>query len=65
MSGGGVFNTDGQILGIMVRASDAQNAPKIIRVVRITYIKSKLSEFYNSLPPMDKEKLKPYINGEI
>lgn len=65
MSGGGVFNSQGQLLGIMVRASNTENAPKIIRVVRIEYIKSKITEFYNSLTQSNKDKLKPFIDGEI
>lgn len=65
MSGGGAFNSDGQLLGIMVRASNTENAPKIIRIVRITHIKSKLNEFYNGLSQMDKGKINPFISGEI
>lgn len=65
MSGGGVFNSDGQLLGIMVRSSDTENAPKIIRVVRITYIKSKLMDFYNGLSQTDKNKLSPFVRGEL
>jgi hypothetical protein len=65
MSGGGAFNSSGQLLGIMVRASDKEKAPKIIRIVRITHIKSKLSDFYNGLSQTEKNKLIPFINGEI
>jgi hypothetical protein len=65
MSGGGAFNSDGQLLGVMVRASDTENAPKVIRVVKITYIKSKLTAFYNGLSQGDKEIINPFINGEI
>ncbi len=65
MSGGGVFNSNGQLLGIMVRASDHDKAPKIIRVVRISYIKSKINTFYSSLSIKDKGKIEPFINGEL
>ncbi len=65
MSGGGVFNSDGQLLGIMVRASDHDKAPKIIRVVRISYIKSKINTFYSSLSNKDKSKIEPFIKGEL
>jgi hypothetical protein len=65
MSGGGAFNSDGQLLGIMVRGSDAENAPRVIRVVKITHIKSKLTEFYNGLSQTNKEKINSLINGEI
>tara|TARA_B100000809_G_scaffold99764_1_gene98308 strand:- start:126 stop:1154 length:1029 start_codon:yes stop_codon:yes gene_type:complete len=65
MSGGGAFNSDGQLLGIMVRASDVENAPKVIRVVKIAHIRSKLTEFYNGLSQTDKEKINSLISGEI
>lgn len=65
MSGGGVFNADGQLLGIMVRASDKENAPKIIRAVKISHIKSTMIEFYNSLPETDKSRIRPFISGEL
>lgn len=65
MSGGGVFNSDGQLLGIMVRSSDVKDAPRIIRVVKISYIKSKIDEFYNKLSEKEKLKVKPFISGEL
>jgi len=65
MSGGGVFNSDGQLLGIMVRASDHEKAPKIIRVVKITYIKAKMVGFYNSLPETNRNKIRPFIGTEL
>ncbi|MEN7550526.1 trypsin-like peptidase domain-containing protein [Rapidithrix thailandica] len=65
MSGGGVFNLEGQLLGIMVRASDAEKAPKIIRVVKVTYIKSKMLGYYNGLSQTGQEKLRPFISGEL
>lgn len=65
MSGGGVFNSAGQLLGIMVRASDNEKAPKIIRVVKVSYIKSKMVEFYNSLPETGKSKIRSFISGEL
>jgi hypothetical protein len=65
MSGGGVFNADGQLLGIMVRASDKENAPKIIRAVKISHIKSTMIEFYNSLPETNKSRIRPFISGEL
>ena len=65
MSGGGVFNSSGQLLGIMVRGSDKEGAPKIIRVVKISYIKAVLTEFYNGLSEVDKIKVSPFIRGEL
>ncbi|MEI3800328.1 MULTISPECIES: hypothetical protein [unclassified Chitinophaga] len=65
MSGGGAFNSEGQLLGIMVRASDKEKAPKIIRVVKVVYIKSRMVEFYNGLPETSKSKVRPFISGEL
>lgn len=65
MSGGGVFNAAAQLLGIMVRASDKENAPKIIRVVKVAYIKNKMLEFFNGLPEISKNKIRPFISGEL
>ncbi|TKC06660.1 trypsin-like peptidase domain-containing protein [Pedobacter polaris] len=65
MSGGGVFNSEGQLLGIMVRASDQQKAPKIIRVVKMSYIRFKMLELYNQLPQTPKDKVERFISGEL
>lgn len=64
MSGGGAFNADGQLLGIMVRATELNGKP-VLRVVRITYIKQKLNTFYNALSLSNKNKIKPFISGEL
>lgn len=65
MSGGGVFNNSGELLGIMVRASTSSNSKNIVRVVKINYIRNKMIDFYNSLSVSNKEKIKPFISGEI
>ena len=64
MSGGGVFNFDGQLLGIMVRATRLNDEP-VLRVVRITYIRQKMNSFYNILSEPDKNKIRPFISGEL
>lgn len=65
MSGGGVFNSQGQCLGIMVRASNTNGAPEIIRVIRIKYILDKMVKFYYSVPNNVKSKFVSFIRGEI
>jgi len=65
MSGGAVFNAEGQLLGIMVRGSDKEQSPKIIRVVRMSYIKLKLNELYNGLSEPAMSKIRPFISGEL
>ncbi|MGV3697981.1 hypothetical protein [Flavobacterium sp.] len=64
MSGGGVFNSDGQLLGVMVRATVLDDKP-ILRVVRMSYVAQKLNRFYNALSLSDKSKIWPFISGEI
>jgi hypothetical protein len=64
MSGGGVFNADGQLLGIMVRATKWNGEP-VLRVVRITYMKERIKNFYNSLAPSERVKIEPFVNGEV
>ncbi|MPR37239.1 serine protease [Salmonirosea aquatica] len=65
MSGGGVFNSTGQLLGIMVRGSEVENVPRIIRAVKVSHINSKLKKFYSSLPQADKDKIRSYVSGEL
>jgi len=64
MSGGGVFNSEGQLLGIMVRATDSLEAP-LVRVVRMSYITEKLNQFYDALPGSDKASLKRFLGSEV
>lgn len=64
MSGGGVFNADGQLLGIMVRSTELNGKP-VLRVVRMSYIVQKLNNFYNTLSTSDKNKIGPFIRGEL
>lgn len=64
MSGGGVFNVDGQLLGVMVRATDLNGEP-ILRVVRMKFIKQKINAFFNTLSASEKNKIRPFISGEL
>lgn len=64
MSGGGVFNARGQLLGVMVRAAELNGEP-VLRVVRITYIKQRFSAFYNALQVHERNKVKPFVSGEL
>lgn len=64
MSGGGVFNARGQLLGVMVRATELNGEP-VLRVVRITYIKQRFSTFFNALQVHEKNKVRPFVSGEL
>jgi hypothetical protein len=64
MSGGGVFNADGQLIGVMVRATTLHGEP-VLRAIRMSYITQKLNGFYNTQTISDKNKLQPFISGEL
>lgn len=64
MSGGGAFNDEGQLIGVMVRATTLNEEP-VLRAVRMRYIVEKLHDYFNSLTIPDQNKLKPFISGEL
>lgn len=64
MSGGGVFNANGQLLGVMLRATTLDGQP-ILRAIRLKYIKSKVLAFYQKLPIADQNKFRTFISGEL
>jgi hypothetical protein len=64
MSGGGVFNADGQLIGVMVRATTLNGEP-VLRAIRMSFVVQKLHDFYNHLTTTDKNKLQPFISGEL
>ena len=64
MSGGGVFNHEGQLIGVMVRATTLNGEP-VLRAVRMRYIVEKLHDYFYSLTIPDQNKLKPFISGEL
>lgn len=64
MSGGGVFNANGQLLGVIVRGTILNDEP-MMRVVKMSYVVQKLNNFYNTLSLTDKNKIFPFISGEL
>lgn len=61
MSGGGVFDQDGRLTGVMVRASGTPGAPDIVRVVRASMIASRLETAVAALPEATKDAVTPYL----
>jgi hypothetical protein len=61
MSGGGVFDRDGRLLGIMVRASDKHNGQQYVRAVRMTYIVSRLAAAFQTLEPGQQAVVRQYL----
>jgi hypothetical protein len=64
MSGGGVFNAEGQLLGVLVRGTEI-NDQAIVRVVRVGYIKATFERFYHTLFQDEQDYLKQFIGLEL
>lgn len=64
MSGGGVFNGAGQLVGVIVRGTALDGKP-IIRAVRTTYIRAKINTFYEALPTSEKSKFRQFLGSEL
>ena len=63
MSGSGVFDTAGRLVGVLVRASDPLEGTRYIRAVRMTFIASELEGAFADLPPIDQEAVAPYVEA--
>lgn len=50
MSGGGIFDASGALVGVLVRASDPINDTRYVRAVRMTYATGQVGEAIESLP---------------
>lgn len=63
MSGGGVFNQEGQLVGIIVRSTNALDIG-YVRAVRMSYIITQIRQVLLA-SPTDQEQLAPYLDKEI
>lgn len=61
MSGGGVFDRDGKLAGIMVRASTSKAAKKYVRVVRLAFVTSVIAAARAKLGATVKSAVAPYL----
>jgi hypothetical protein len=61
MSGGGVFDRDGRLLGILVRASTDLPSTQYIRVVRMTFVVGQLEAHLAEEPPEVADRASPYL----
>jgi len=64
MSGGGVFDQDGRLLGVIVRASDERDGEQYVRAVRLTYAVQSLTSAFAELPPDDQAAIEPFLPAE-
>jgi hypothetical protein len=63
MSGGGVFNCDGRLVGILVRASDKHKGQQYVRAVRMTYVVSRLAAAFQALDQGRQAVVGPYLDA--
>jgi hypothetical protein len=61
MSGGGVYNREGQQVGILVRASKKYNGKQYIRAVRMKFVVDSLMSAYERLSDSEKAIISPYL----
>lgn len=65
MSGGGVFDRNGRLVGIMVRASEKHRGQQYVRAVRMTYVVSRLTTAFQALDQGQQAVLGPYLEVPI
>ncbi len=64
MSGGGVFDVDGCLVGVIVRASDERDGRQYVRAVRMTFAASELLDAVAAAPDDLAEQVRPWIELE-
>jgi len=62
MSGGGVFNASGDLVGVLVRASDPLDGVQYVRVVRMNYVVGELNDLFESLPQEQQDTIAPFLD---
>ena len=61
MSGGGVYNREGQQVGILVRASGEYDGKQYVRAVRMTFVVDSLMSAYEELSDSEKAVISSYL----
>jgi hypothetical protein len=61
MSGGGVYNRNGQQVGILVRASNEWDGMQYVRAVRMTFVVDSLMAAFEDLSGPDKVVISSYL----
>jgi hypothetical protein len=61
MSGGGVYNREGQQVGILVRASNQIDDKQYVRAVRMTFVVDSLMSAYEKLSDSEKAIISKYL----
>lgn len=61
MSGGGVFDAEGHLIGVLVRGSTETKPPGYVRFVRLPFIAGQLSAAFLALPEAQRAAIRKYL----
>ncbi len=64
MSGGPAVDEDGRLVGILVRATDVHDGVQYVRVVRISYIVSRLAAALEAIDSQTRQAVQGYLELE-
>ena len=66
MSGSGVFDLEGRLVGVLVRGSTESNAPMhIVRAVRVPFIAGRIHETFESLEAEQRLAVQPFLDSNL
>jgi hypothetical protein len=63
MSGGGVFDRAGSLVGILERASYEYDGKQYLRVVRMTFVVASINSAYEALSDSERAVVSPYLEA--
>jgi len=63
MSGGGVFDRAGSLVGILERASYEYEGKQYVRVVRMTFVVASINSAYEALSESERAVVSPYLEA--
>lgn len=61
MSGGGVFDREGRLAGVLVRASTAASTKRYVRAVRMSFVAGVIASARDELPVAARSAVDPYL----
>lgn len=61
MSGGGVYDRAGSLVGILVRASNEYDGQQYVRAVRMTFVVASLMSAFEALSDSERAAVSPYL----
>lgn len=65
MSGGGIFDRDGVLVGVLVRASDPIDDTRYIRAVRLTFAARQVAESIEALPDGERTRIERFWDASM